>query len=75
MGGKELIRHLLMFDPNVRAIVSSGYSNDPILAFYQEFGFKSVVIKPYRAEDISRVLHEVLSQDSSGALLKQKEKL
>lgn len=65
MGGKELIRHLLMFDAQVKAIVSSGYSNDPILAFYQEFGFKGVVIKPYKAEDLSRVLHEVLHDNTA----------
>lgn len=74
MGGKELIRHLLLFDPNVRAIVSSGYSNDPILAFYQEFGFKGFVIKPYKAEDISRVLHEVLTQDTGSPLQKMQQK-
>lgn len=60
MGGKELIRHLLLLDPNVKAIVSSGYSNDPILAFYQEFGFRGVVIKPYKAEDLSKALHDML---------------
>jgi PAS domain S-box-containing protein len=65
MGGKELIRHLLLFDPNVKAIVSSGYSNDPILAFFHEFGFQGVILKPYRAEDVSKVLYEVLQKKDS----------
>lgn len=64
MGGKELIRHLLLFDPKVKAIVSSGYSNDPILAFFQEFGFQGVILKPYRAEDVSTVLHDVLVKET-----------
>jgi CheY-like chemotaxis protein len=59
MGGKEAMRHFLEFDPNVRAIVSSGYSNDPVMADYQSYGFSGVVAKPYQISDLAKTLKEV----------------
>ncbi|MBI3192822.1 MAG: response regulator, partial [Pedosphaera parvula] len=61
MGGKETIQHLLKIDPNVKAIVSSGYSNDPIMADHEAYGFSGVMAKPYKMEDLGRVLKQVLS--------------
>ena len=43
MGGKEAIERLLSIDPGVKAIVSSGYSNDPIMADYRKYGFSGIV--------------------------------
>ncbi len=60
MGGKEALLHLLEIDPNVKAIVSSGYSNDPIMAHYRDHGFQGVVTKPYRIKDLGETLHSVL---------------
>ncbi len=60
MGGQEAIGHLLDLDPAVRAVVMSGYSNDPVLANYRQFGFQGVIGKPFAAEDLARVLSEVL---------------
>jgi CheY-like chemotaxis protein len=59
MGGKEAIEKLLRIDPKARAIVSSGYSDDPVMANYQEFGFAGVVGKPYRVQELKQVLDEV----------------
>jgi signal transduction histidine kinase/ActR/RegA family two-component response regulator len=60
MGGKECMAELLKLDPDVRAIVSSGYSNDPVMANFRQHGFRAVVPKPYAvnvlAEAITRVL-------------------
>jgi two-component system, cell cycle sensor histidine kinase and response regulator CckA len=56
MGGKEAIQKLREIDPNVFGIVSSGYSNDPIMSVYQDFGFKAVIVKPYRIEEMEEVL-------------------
>ena len=61
MGGKETIVKLHEIDPQVKAIVSSGYSGDPIMANYQDFGFSGVICKPYKFEEIGKVLHRVLS--------------
>ena len=46
-----------------RAIVSSGYSNDPIMSNYSAFGFRKAVQKPYRIQDISEALKSVLNPD------------
>lgn len=61
LGGKEAIRRLLDMDPEARAIVSSGYADDPILTNYQEYGFKGVIRKPYRIHTFSQELARVLS--------------
>jgi two-component system, cell cycle sensor histidine kinase and response regulator CckA len=60
IGGKEAIHRLRAIDPEVKAIVSSGYSTDPVMANYREYGFSGVLIKPYRIEEISKILREVL---------------
>jgi signal transduction histidine kinase/CheY-like chemotaxis protein len=52
MGGKETIKKLLEIDPNVRAIVSSGYSNDPVLSNFKDYGFVGVIKKPYRFDEL-----------------------
>jgi len=60
MGGKETIKKLLAVDPEARAIVSSGYSMDPIMAEYRTHGFRCVVTKPYRIEELSAALQEAV---------------
>ena len=56
MGGKEAIRRFLASDPAVRALVSSGYSNDPVMANYAAHGFCGVITKPYRLADLGAAL-------------------
>ncbi|MBA4372056.1 MAG: hypothetical protein C0402_04260 [Thermodesulfovibrio sp.] len=60
MGGKETIQSLRILDPEVVALVSSGYSNDPIMAGFTDFGFKGVIAKPYTLEGLSRALRAAL---------------
>ncbi len=60
MGGQETIREIVAIDPEVKAIVSSGYSNDPIMSDYKSYGFTDVVKKPFRVEELSETLHRVL---------------
>jgi len=64
MGGEKAIQELKKIDPSVRAIVSSGYSNDPIVAHYREYGFCGVVIKPYTIKELGEILHKVLHDAS-----------
>jgi PAS domain S-box-containing protein len=61
MGGEEAVQRLREIDPEVKAIVSSGYSNDPIMADFRKYGFSDVIAKPYRTRELSQVLHRVMS--------------
>jgi CheY-like chemotaxis protein len=60
MGGKEAIKKLLEIDPDVKAIVSSGYSNDPIMTRFREYGFSGIVAKPYRVAELKKALDDVI---------------
>ena len=65
MGGKEVIKELLVFDPEVTAIVSSGYSKDPVMANYQQYGFSAVLAKPLRLEEVARVINMTVNSAAS----------
>jgi len=60
MGGKETIRKLYEIDPEIKAIVSSGYFNDPIMGGYEAYGFKGAIAKPYEIKELSKMLYKVL---------------
>ncbi|HUV50434.1 MAG TPA: response regulator [Anaerolineae bacterium] len=60
MGGKETIQKLIKIDPEAKAIVSSGYSNDPVMTEYRKHGFCGVVAKPYKIKELGEVLYEVI---------------
>ena len=62
MGGRETIQNLIEIDSKVKAIVSSGYSNDPIMADFKEYGFKGVIAKPYKTRELGEVLHKVITE-------------
>ncbi|MCP3921149.1 MAG: PAS domain S-box protein [Desulfobacterales bacterium] len=59
-GGAKTIQELLKIDPKVKAVVSSGYSNDPIMANYESYGFCGVVPKPYTIDLLTEVLYKIL---------------
>lgn len=61
MGGKETIKRLLELDPQARAIVASGYANDPIIAEFKQYGFCERIAKPYKSEELHRILHRVIT--------------
>ncbi|RMI06573.1 MAG: PAS domain S-box protein, partial [Calditrichaeota bacterium] len=63
MGGREVLEKLREIDPEVRAIVASGYSNNPVLANYSEYGFRGCITKPFNLEVLSRTLEEVLQRE------------
>ena len=60
MGGREAMEQLVAFDPKVRAIVSSGYSRDPVLANYKAHGFCGILPKPYSLDQLQEALREVV---------------
>ncbi|MCP4653427.1 MAG: PAS domain S-box protein [Candidatus Omnitrophica bacterium] len=61
-GGKEIIGELLKIDPKVRAIASSGYSTDPVMVDFQEYGFKGAAAKPYELSVLSQTIKGIMKQ-------------
>jgi len=57
MGGKETIEKLRLIDPHVRAMVCSGYSNDPVMANPAEYGFQAVLKKPFQFPELIELLN------------------
>lgn len=62
MGGQEAIAHLRDIDPKIKAIVSSGYANDPIISDYKRFGFCGVMTKPYKIDELNEVLNRLIER-------------
>jgi signal transduction histidine kinase/CheY-like chemotaxis protein len=59
MGGREALVQLRNLDPQVRAVASSGYSSDPVLANYREHGFRAIMPKPYDLKTFAALLDDV----------------
>jgi DNA-binding NarL/FixJ family response regulator len=60
MGGQETLEKLLLIDPQAKAVVSSGYSDNPVMAAYRKTGFSGVIAKPYKVSELGRVLNAVI---------------
>ena len=60
MGGKEAVSKILSLDPTAAVIVSSGYSNDPGMTDFRQYGFSGVVAKPYTYKELGETLNTVL---------------
>ena len=60
MGGKEAVKKLLKIDPGVKAIVSSGYIDDSVMAEYRKYGFSGIVAKPYSLQQLRKALSDVI---------------
>ncbi len=61
MGGKDVLKELLKKAPDVKAVVASGYSNDPVMADYSKYGFKGVLRKPFSMKELSRVVYNTIN--------------
>ena len=64
MGGKEAIVKLFEIDPEVRAIVASGYADDQIMAESNKYGFCGVLVKPYEIYELDEILQRVIIEVS-----------
>ena len=59
MGGLDTIKVLRSMDSRVKVIVSSGFSNDPVITRYREYDFQGALPKPYKMKDIEEELHRL----------------
>lgn len=60
MGGKETAQKLLELDPEAKLIITSGFSNDPVIENYKDYGFKDAIVKPYSIKKLKESLQRVL---------------
>jgi CheY-like chemotaxis protein len=60
MGGEVTVKKLLKIDPAAKAIVSSGYIDDPVMADYREYGFSGKLVKPYTIEELRKAVQDVI---------------
>jgi PAS domain S-box-containing protein len=61
MGGREAAARLRVMDPDIRMIVSSGYSNDPIMSNFRAYGFSGMIVKPYSINDLGNTLNTLFA--------------
>jgi len=64
IGGKEVLREILSMNPTAKAIISSGYAKDPIMANHALHGFKDVLDKPYTKDQLQKVLAKVMEPNT-----------
>jgi CheY-like chemotaxis protein len=62
LGGKDAIALLKAYDPAVKAVVSSGYSNDPVVMDYAGYGFSGKLSKPYKISDLKDLLENMIKK-------------
>lgn len=60
MGGKETIKELKEIDPDVKAVVSSGYSTAPVMSNYEKYGFCEVIVKPFDTRKLKETLEKII---------------
>jgi CheY-like chemotaxis protein len=63
MGGLETMKRLRASDPSLKAVVSSGYSSDPVLHDYESFGFKGALSKPYTIETLGEMIDAIIKTE------------
>jgi PAS domain S-box-containing protein len=62
MGGKVAVQEIRKIDPDAKSIVSSGYSDDPVMTNYQKYGFKAAIRKPFRIADLNAAIDSVFGK-------------
>jgi DNA-binding NtrC family response regulator len=67
MGGRETVQNILKIDPKARVLVSSGYSNDPVMSDYARYGFCGLVPKPYSMQSLSDAVNGLIGRPDRNA--------
>lgn len=55
MGGRETVSLVRKFDKELPIFVTSGYSEDPVMANPTEYGFTDRIVKPYRSSELTEL--------------------
>lgn len=63
MGGLKTLKELQKIDPDVKAIVSSGYSDDPVMSDHEKFGFKAIIKKPYEYHELAEAVKKLIEEE------------
>jgi two-component system, cell cycle sensor histidine kinase and response regulator CckA len=63
LGGIETMAILRQIEPQIKAIVSSGYASDPVMSDYEKYGFSGFVAKPYKFDELNEVLNKVIDKE------------
>jgi CheY-like chemotaxis protein len=63
MGGKEAFEKLRKVDPTVKVVISSGFTDDPMMAEFAKFGLDGILAKPYRINDIKVLLERMIQKN------------
>jgi CheY-like chemotaxis protein len=62
MGGKEAVKEILAMNPHAKVLVSSGYSTDPVMASYSEYGFCGAIVKPFQLSELKKIIARILGE-------------
>ena len=65
VGGLETLARLRAMDPQVVALISSGYATGPVMADWAHYGYSGVVNKPYTVNQLQKALHRALRKDAA----------
>ena len=65
LGGKETIKQLKKLDPDVKAVVSSGFTDDPAVLDFSDYGFDEKLTKPYKIHDLKNILEQVMRKQGA----------
>jgi DNA-binding NarL/FixJ family response regulator len=65
-GGREVIKDLIRIDPAVRAVVISGYSDDPVMVDCYTYGFVGALVKPFRMTELEKMIQSLAAMESKG---------
>jgi len=64
MGGKDTLPELLRIDPDIKAIISSAYTNNEIIEKHRDYGFVGAITKPYKARELKELLEKVIWEET-----------
>jgi CheY-like chemotaxis protein len=60
MGGQEAVALVRQADPDAKVVVASGYSTDPVLAHYRDYGFSAAIAKPFQLNELLKTIKDLL---------------